>query len=173
MYDVNVMKEFALGHTEMISEFNTNYSTNVTMQVNPQKFSDLVAISGLTHGEGLWDDNADVLLKNGKEISELITSRENFKRLLMQYGVEEVLSNKIVEFIRKGKLHNKKNRATNLIEWKKYEEVLRQHHVEEWFIESIKKVKYLYPLAHAAAYVINAYRLAWFKSIIQSHLQRS
>ena len=102
MYDVNVMKEFALGHTEMISEFNTNYSTNVTKQVCPQKFSDLVAISGLTHGEGLWDGNADVLLQNGKAISELITSRENFKRLLMQYGVEEVLSNKIVEFIRKG-----------------------------------------------------------------------
>ncbi|MGE6515255.1 exonuclease domain-containing protein [Lysinibacillus sphaericus] len=163
MYDTDVIQQFALGRTEMISEFNTNYSTNVTKQVCPQKFSDLVAISGLTHGEGLWDGNADVLLQNGKAISELITSRENFKRLLMQYGVEEVLSNKIVEFIRKGKLHSEKNKAANQIEWKKYEEVLRQHHVDEWFIASMKKVKYLYPLAHAAAYVINAYRLAWFK----------
>ena len=163
MYDSDVMKEFALGRTEMISEFNTNYSTNVTKQVSPQKFSDLVAISGLTHGKGLWDGNADVLLKNGKAISELITSRENFKRLLMQYGVEEVLSNKIVEFIRKGKLHSDKNKAANQIEWKKYEEVLREYHVDKWFIQSIKKVRYLYPLAHAAAYVINAYRLAWFK----------
>ncbi|MGY4794869.1 exonuclease domain-containing protein [Lysinibacillus fusiformis] len=163
MYDTDVIQQFALGRTEMISEFNTNYSTNVTKQVSPQKFSDLVAISGLTHGKGLWDDNADVLLKNGIEISELITSRENFKRLLMQYGVEEVLSNKIVEFIRKGKLNSSKNKAANQIEWKKYEKVLRQHHVEEWFIESIKKVRYLFPLAHAAAYVINAYRLAWYK----------
>ncbi|MED3799711.1 exonuclease domain-containing protein [Lysinibacillus capsici] len=163
MYDTDVIQQFALGRTEMISEFNTNYSTNVTMQVNPQKFSDLIAISGLTHGEGLWDDNADVLLQNGKTISELITSRENFKRLLIQYGIEETLSNQIVEFIRKGKLHNKKNRATNLIEWKRYEQVLIEHHVEGWFIESIEKVKYLFPLAHAAAYVINAYRLAWFK----------
>ncbi|MGE7694392.1 hypothetical protein ACQKNC_09755 [Lysinibacillus sp. NPDC094177] len=163
MYDTDVIQEFALGHTEMISEFNTNYFTNVTMQVSPQKFSDLVAISGLTHGKGLWDNNADMLLQNGKTISELITSRENFKRLLVQYGIEETLSNQIVEFIRKGKLHNEKNRVTNLIEWKKYEQVLMEHHVEEWFIESIKKVRYLFPLAHAAAYVINAYRLAWFK----------
>ncbi|AVK83586.1 hypothetical protein C3943_08390 [Lysinibacillus sp. B2A1] len=163
MYDTDVIQQFALGRTEMISEFNTNYSTNVTKQVSPQKFSDLVAISGLTHGEGLWDGNADVLLKNGKAIGELITSRENFKRLLMRYGVEEVLSNKIVEFIRKGKLHSDKNKAANQIEWKKYEEVLRQHHVDGWFIASMKKVKYLYPLAHAAAYVINAYRLAWYK----------
>ncbi|WPK10270.1 exonuclease domain-containing protein [Lysinibacillus louembei] len=163
MYDSDVIQQFALGRTEMISEFNTNYSTNVTKQVSPQEFSDLVAISGLTHGEGLWDDNADVLLKNGKAIDELITSRENFKRLLIQYGIEETLSNQIVEFIRKGKLHNKKNSATNLIEWKKYEEILREYHVDEWFIQSIKKVKYLFPLAHAAAYVINAYRLAWFK----------
>ena len=140
MYDADVIQEFALGHTEMISEFNTNYSTNVTKQVSPQKFSDLIAISGLTHGEGLWDGNADVLLQNGKAISELITSRENFKRLLMQYGVEEVLSNKIVEFIRKGKLHSEKNKAANQIEWKKYEEVLRQHHVDEWFIASMKKL---------------------------------
>lgn len=163
MYDTDVIQQFALGRTEMISEFNTNYSTNVTKQVCPQKFSDLVAISGLTHGEGLWDGNADVLLKSGKAIDELITSRENFKRLLMQYGVEEVLSNKIVEFIRKGKLHSDKNKAANQIEWKKYEEVLRQHHVDGWFIASMKNVKYLYPLAHAAAYVINAYRLAWYK----------
>ena len=163
MYDVNVIQEFSLGHTEMISEFNTNYSTNVTKQVSPQKFSDLIAISGLTHGEGLWDGNAEVLLQNGKTISELITSRENFKRLLMQYGVKEVLSNKIVEFIRKGKLHSSKNKAANQIEWKKYEEILREYHVDEWFIQSIKKVRYLFPLAHAAAHVINAYRLACFK----------
>ncbi|MEK5039454.1 exonuclease domain-containing protein [Sporosarcina sp. FSL K6-3457] len=163
MYDANVIQEFALGHTEMISEFNTRYSTNVTMQVQPRNFSDLIAISGLTHGEGLWDDNAEVLLKEGKAISELITSRENFKKLLMHYGIEESLSNRIVEFIRKGKLHSEKNKATNLIEWQSYEQVLHEYQVERWLIESMKKVKYLYPLAHAAAYVINAYRLAWYK----------
>jgi len=136
-----------------IPEFRTRFTRQMLDDTNPKKFSDLVRISGFSHGTNVWLDNAQELIRNGTStLSDAISARDDIMMYLIHRGVEPLLAFKTMENVRKGK-----GIAPEVIE------KLKQAGIPDWYIASCLKIKYLFPRAHATAYVMMAYRIAFCK----------
>lgn len=141
-----------------LPEFGTLNTRNTLVETKPTKFSELVQISGLSHGTNVWQGNAQELIKKGIKLADVIGCRDDIMGYLISHDIDNLTSFNIMEAIRKGKVA--KGEASN---WNEYEKELLDHNVPKWYIESCKKIEYLFPKAHAVAYCIMAVRIAWFK----------
>lgn len=141
-----------------VPECGTKFVRGMLEDSKPQHFSDLVRISGFSHGTNVWLDNAQTLITEGIcKLNEAISTRDDIMNYLMHKGIKPKTCFSVMENVRKGKGIDAKGKDTH------YEEELRKGNIPEWFIESCKKISYLFPRAHAVAYVMMAFRIAWFK----------
>ena len=157
---LGVTKEQILNDTGTlgIPEFGTPFTLQMVKETRPKTFSELVKISGLSHGTDVWNGNARDLIELGVvPFSEVIGCRDDIMTYLMKEGMDRLKAFKIMEFVRKGKASKEPE------QWAEYVKELKAAGIADWYIESCSKIKYMFPKAHAVAYVINAFRLAYYK----------
>ncbi len=141
-----------------IPEFGTPFTLQMVRDTKPKTFAELVKISGLSHGTDVWNGNAKDLIDSGTvPFSDVIGCRDDIMVYLMYKGMAPFKAFKIMEFVRKGKAKKIPD------QWNEYVKDMKEAGIEDWYIESCYKIQYMFPKAHAVAYVINAMRLAYYK----------
>lgn len=147
-----------------IPELGTKFLLGMLSETKPKTFAELLKISGLSHGTDVWLGNAQELIKNGTvEFKDVIGCRDDIMVYLSYQGLEPSKAFKIMEFVRKGM----PSKVPDV--WQEHVETMRKAGIAEWYIESCGKIKYMFPKAHAAAYIISALRIAWFKVHMPIH----
>ena len=142
-----------------VPEFGTDFVIQMVIDTKPKTLSDLIRISGLSHGTDVWLNNAQTLIEEGKAtISTAICTRDDIMTYLINKGVESEENFTIMERARKGTVAKGKCK-----EWSQFKKDMLEHDVPEWYIWSCERIKYMFPKAHAAAYVMMAYRIAYCK----------
>ncbi len=142
-----------------IPEFGTDFTIQMVVDTKPKTLTDLIRISGLSHGTDVWLNNAQELIRSGKAtISTCVSTRDDIMTYLINKGMDSEKSFTIMERVRKGVVAKGKCK-----EWPEYKEDMLAHDVPEWYIWSCEQIKYMFPKAHAAAYVMMAYRIAYCK----------
>lgn len=145
-----------------IPEFGTKFVTEMLKDTKPTNFAQLVKISGLSHGTDVWLNNAKDLISGDTEygnieFKDIIGCRDDIMVQLMYFGCESSKAFEIMEFVRKGKPSKDPDK------WNEHKQYLKEHKVPDWYIWSCERIKYMFPKAHATAYVLSAMRIAWFK----------
>lgn len=157
--DKETMEMLCTANTIDIPLFDTEYIRNIILETKPKTFADLIKIRALSQGTGLWKNNSQDLIKDGiATINEIISCRDDIMNYLIEMGIEPKIAFEIMETIRKGKPAGNKEPF-----WKDYKDIMKEHNVPEWYIKSCEKIRYLFPKAHAVGYVINSFRIAWYK----------
>jgi len=146
-----------------VPEFGTFFVRKMLEETRPKTFAELVKISGLSHGTDVWANNAQDLVNHKYteyghiDFKSLIGCRDDIMVYLMYYGLEPKDAFDIMEFVRKGKASKETEK------WEKYSQIMKDNNIPNWFIWSCGQIKYMFPKAHATAYVLMAIRIAWFK----------
>ena len=141
-----------------IPEYGTKFARGMLLDTHPTTFDELIRLSGLSHGTDVWLGNAQTLIEQGiVTLKEAICCRDDIMVYLMKKGVPPDKAFKIMETVRKGKA------LKDLEKWEGFKAIMKEYDVPDWYIKSCEKIKYMFPKAHAAAYVTNAFRIAWFK----------
>lgn len=141
-----------------VPEFGTPFVRQMLIDTMPKTFAELVRISGLSHGTDVWLNNAQEFIRQKKAtLSQVITVRDDIMNYLIDQGIEKGTAFKIMEFVRKGKP------SKDPEGWEKFSNLMKEHNVAEWYIESCRRIKYMFPKGHAVAYVMMAMRIAYFK----------
>lgn len=146
--DINGEPTGALG----IPEFGTPFVRRMLTVAKPKSFNDLINLSGLSHGTDVWSGNAEILIRNGKPLNDVISCRDDIMNTLIRKGIKPELAFHIMEKVRKGRGLSQEEAGA-----------LTKKGVADWYINSLNKIKYMFPKAHATAYVMMAWRIAWFK----------
>ncbi len=157
---LGVTKEQIMNDTGTLGvpEFGTNFTIGMLKDTKPTTFAELIKLSGLSHGTDVWLGNAQELIrKNVVPFKEVIGCRDDIMVYLIQAGMEPLKAFKIMEFVRKGKA------SKDPEGWAKFKEEMKDAGIPDWYIDSCGKIKYMFPKAHAAAYVMSAFRIAYFK----------
>ena len=146
-----------------LPELGTNFVQGMLLETLPKTFAELVKISGLSHGTDVWSNNAQALVSGKTEFGQIkfekiIGCRDDIMVDLLSYNLEPLKAFKIMEFVRKNNI-----RKGGMEQWKAYQADMREKNVPEWYIWSCEQIKYMFPKAHAIAYVMMALRIAWFK----------
>ena len=141
-----------------IPEYGTKFARGMLLDTHPTTFDELIRLSGLSHGTDVWLGNAQTLIEEGTvTLKEAICCRDDIMVYLMKKGLPPDKAFKIMETVRKGKALKDPEK------WNGFKELMKEYGIPDWYVKSCEKIKYMFPKAHAAAYVTNAFRIAWFK----------